>query len=375
MGWGYRFCGKGGLIQKGMKKLKNKAWKDRHAKIRLRHELKREIRNSYIVILRPSESYALYGSDEYYQSEKAKRRIQHKLSRDSYKTLEAPENFSIFSNPEQTLSFFSDIETKIKFGDPVYFEMKNVEKLSIDTIMYFLAIVKKMKSSKVVYGFKGSSPSNKNCRDLLESSGFFKYVHSGMMMKDLSYESDVVQISNGQNADPSTAQKICDFTMLKLNRKRKNIRSLYDMIIELMSNTKQHAYSDSKYTLRDWYVFVSFISEKKSVRLIFLDTGEGIPTTLKRTGFEYIKALVSGVPLLSIGASHTEYIHSALKGDLRSRTGELHRGKGLPKIYSFHKDGYINNLTIISNYGYFAEDTDDDIEKELKGTIFYWELL
>jgi hypothetical protein len=356
-----------------MKKVRNKQWRDKHAKIKHRHELKRRYRYEEKYYKTFRKSYELYGSEKYYQSEKAKKRLQRKLSRNSFQTLEAPENFSIFSNPEDSLSFFSNIETKVEFGDPIYFDMKNIEKLSIDTIMYFLALLKKIKYSGVAYGIKGSVPSNKNCRDLLESSGFYKYVHSGRMMKDLSYESDVVQISNGQNADPSTAQKICDFTMSKLNRKRKNIRSLYDMIIELMSNTKQHAYS-SRYSIRDWYIFVSFISEKKSVRLIFLDTGEGIPTTVKRTGFEVIKSIVSSVPFVSISTKHTEYIQSALKGKLRSRTGDLHRGKGLPKIYSFHNEGHINNLTIISNRGYFAEDRNDDMKEELKGTIFYWEL-
>ncbi len=356
-----------------MKKVRNKQWMDRHSKIKHMHELKRRYRYNVRYYEPSVKTYEPYGSEKYYQSEKAKKRLQHKLSRNKFQTLEAPENFSIFSNPEETLSFFSSIENRIEFGDPIYFDMKNIENLSIDTIMYFLALIKRMKSSRVAYGFKGSVPSNRNCRYLLESSGFFKYVDSGIMRKDLSYESEVVQISNGQNADPSTAKNICNFTMLKLNRKRKNIRSLYDMIIELMSNTKQHAYSN-KYTIRDWYIFVSFISEKNSIRLIFLDTGEGIPTTVKRTGYEYIKALVSSVPLISIGANHTEYINSALKGELRSRTGEPHRGKGLPKIYSFHKNRYINNLTIISNYGYFSKDRNDDMEKELKGTLLYWEL-
>jgi len=356
-----------------MKKVRNKQWRDRHSKIKHIHELKRRYKYN-VKYYKPSrKSYEPYGSEEYYQSEKARKRLQHKLSRNRFQTLETPENFSIFSNPEETLSFFSSIETRIGFGDPIYFDMKNIENLSIDTIMYFLALIKRMKSSRVAYGFKGSVPSNRNCRDLLESSGFFKYVDSGRMMKDLSYESDVVRISNGQYADPSTAKNICDFTMSKLNRKRENIRSLYDMIIELMSNTKQHAYN-RKYTIQDWYIFVSFISEKKAVRLIFLDTGEGIPTTVKRTGFDYIKAIVSNVSLMSIKTKDSVYIQSALKGELRSRTGELHRGKGLPKIYSFHNSGYINHLTIISNYGYFAEERNDDMGEKLKGTIFYWEL-
>lgn len=353
-----------------MKKVRNKQWRDRHAKIKHYHELKRRYKYNERYYEPSVKSYP-YGSEEYYQSEKAKKRLQHKLSKESYKTLEAPENFSIFGNPEHTLSFFSDIETRVEFGNPVYFEMRSIENLSIDTIMYFLALLKRIKSSKVAYGFKGSVPSNKNCRDLLESSGFLKYVNSGKTKKDLSHASEVVQIENGQKADDSIAKKICDFTMSKLNLKRVDIKKLYVMIIELMTNTKHHAYGTDgkrKFPFPDWYVFVRYVIEKKTVRFIFLDTGRGIPFTVKRKGFEPARELIG------FGPNDAEYINSTLKGEFRSRTGESYRGKGLPKIYSYCTQQYTNNLTVISNRGYFSEQKKEDMKEKLKGTLFYWEL-
>jgi len=144
-----------------MKKVRNKQWRDRHAKIKHRHELKRRYKYN-IRFYEPSrEPHKPYRSDEYYQSEKAKRRTQRRLSQNRFETLITPKDFSIFANPEDSLSFFSEIETRIQFGQPVYFDMKNIEKLSIDTIMYFLAILKKIKSSKVAYAIKGSVPSNR----------------------------------------------------------------------------------------------------------------------------------------------------------------------------------------------------------------------
>lgn len=353
-----------------MKKVRNKQWRDRHAKIKQRHELKRREKNRYIIIYE-YEDYKPPGSEEYRLSEKATKRLQHKLSKNKFQTLEAPENFSIFSNPEQSLSFFSDIETRVEFGSPVYFEMKNIENLSIDTIMYFLAILKRIKSSRVAYGFKGSVPSNRKCRDLLESSGFFTYVDSGRTKKDLSHTSTAIQIECGQKADDSIAKKICDFTMLKLSLKRADIKKLYVMIIELMTNTKHHAYDTKdkkRFPLTDWYIFVRYVIEKKAVRFIFLDTGRGIPSTVKKKRFEPAKEF------MGFGPEHTDYIDSALKGELRSRTGESFRGKGLPKIYSYYTQQYTNNLTIISNRGYFAEERKGDMEERLKGTLFYWEL-
>jgi len=351
-----------------MKKIKNKAWRDRHAKIKHRHELRRRYKYNERYYETSGKSYEPYGSEEYYQSEKAKKRYQRKLSQNSFQTLEAPENFSVFANPEQSLSFFSDIETRVEFGSPVYFDMKNIEKLSIDAIMYFLALLKKIKSSKVAYAFKGSVPSNEKCQDLLLSSGFFKYVHAGRRAKDLDYASEVVQIVNGQMVEPQVAKRICDFAISKLNLKRVEINELYNMVIELMSNTRQHAYRKKHFTINDWYVFVRFIAAKKSVRFIFLDTGEGIPSTVRRKGFEPVREFVG------FGPGHTEYIKSALAGEFRSRIGARYRGNGLPKIYSYYTQQYINDLTIISNRGYFAEKRHGDIGQGLKGTLFYWEL-
>lgn len=354
-----------------MKKYRKKQWWDRHAKIKFRHELKRRYKYNETYFKSSRRSYIPFRSEQYYQSEKAKKRFQHKLSKKSYKTLEAPEDFSIFGNPEQSLSFFSDIETRVEFGSPIYFEMKSIEKLSIDTIMYFLALLKRIKSSKVACGFRGSVPSNRKCRDLLESSGFFKYVYSGRTKKDLSHTSEVVQITNGQKADDSIAKKICDFAISKLNLKRLEIKKLYIMIMELMTNTKHHAYGTDgkrKFLFTDWYIFVRLIPDKKAIHFIFLDTGLGIPFTVKRKGFEPTRELIG------FGPDHAEYISSALKGEFRSRTGESYRGRGLPKIYSYYKQQYINNLTIISNHGYFAEIKKDDMREKLKGTLFYWEL-
>jgi anti-sigma regulatory factor (Ser/Thr protein kinase) len=354
-----------------MDKARKKQWEDRHAKIRHRHELKRRYKYDEKYYEPRGTSYHPYGSPEYYQSETAKKKLQYRLSKEKYKKLEAPENFSIFDNPEESLSFFYDIETRVEFGHPVYFEMSNIENLSIDTVMYFLALLKRIKSSRVAYGFKGSVPSNTDCRHLLESSGFLRYVNSGRTKKDFTHESQVLQITNGQKADDSIAKRICDFAMSKLSLKRVDIKKLYVMLIELMTNTKHHAYGTDggrKFPFTDWYVFVRYVIEKETVRFIFLDTGRGIPFTVKRKGFEPAREL------LGLGPKHTEYIESALKGELRSRTGESFRGKGLPKIHSYFTQRHINNLTIISNRGYFAETRNWDMEEQLKGTLFYWEL-
>ncbi|MCJ7826485.1 ATP-binding protein [Patescibacteria group bacterium] len=283
----------------------------------------------------------------------------------------APLNFSLYSNPEETLSFFAKIEGKIREGKPVHFDMQKIEMLTIDAIMYFLAMLKKIKMLNIIYGVRGSVPKNENCKLLLQMSGFFDYVHSSSMTPELSRDTSIIQIATGQNAETDVAKKLCLFTMSKLGVNRQDISRLYQMIIELMTNTKQHAYNDikRKFITTDWYVFAKYDTEANAVRFIFLDTGEGIPSTVKKA---FRERLYEIAPF--IGKSQTSYIQSTLEGKLRTRTGIPYRGKGLPKIYSFYKDGHIKDLTIISNYGYFGNKRSNDIHRELNGALFYWEL-
>ncbi len=240
--------------------------------------------------------------------------------------------------------------------------------MSIDAIMYFLALLKKIKSSSTLYGFRGSYPANRKCRELLQASGFFRYVDAGRTQRDLNYESTVVQIQNGEHVETEIAKQVCDFTIDKLRLKRTDTKQLYDMVIELMSNTRQHAYRHKKSSYNEWYIFVQFLPEERTVRFIFLDTGEGIPATVKRKGFEVAREFVG------LGPRDTQFIRSALEGQFRSRTGDTYRGKGLPRVNRYCVERYINDLTIISNRGYFGRNQNGDMARVLDGTLFYWEI-
>jgi hypothetical protein len=70
-----------------MKKVRNKQWMDSHAKIKHKHELKRRYKYNEGYFKPSKGSYEPYGSEEYYQSEKAKKRSIRNLSRNKFETL------------------------------------------------------------------------------------------------------------------------------------------------------------------------------------------------------------------------------------------------------------------------------------------------
>jgi len=350
-----------------LKKLRNKSWKDRHARKKGLIEVYRRSRYG-IVQTSP------VGSRKYTVT--ANRKLAKNVYRGRVKEIIAPSNFSLYQNPNETLKYIEDIKIAVKNSMPVRIDMEQIEVLSIDTIMYFLAILKKLKVTGLNYSCSGSLPKNEECKHLLRASGFLNYVKSKDRRADLTHESNIVRIISGQNSDGETASKICSFVISKLNLTRLETFDLYIIIMELMSNTRLHAYINSSKFITDWYVFVYYLPEKKSVRFIFMDTGSGIPSTIRKRLLEPTKTLIG----LN---THTNYIKSAMKGTyLRSRTGESYRGTGLPTINSLSQESYIKDLTIISNRGYYTETRrgdgdkwgDDDLNFGLDGTLFYWEM-
>ncbi len=92
--------------------------------------------------------------------------------------------------------------------------------------------------------------------------------------------SNRVQIVSGKNVETDTAKAICDFAIDKFGVARTK-KSIICDINKLMSNTAKHAYRNNNTGMvARWYLHALYDDDKISVS--FMDTGEGIPNTLKR---------------------------------------------------------------------------------------------
>lgn len=99
-----------------------------------------------------------------------------------------------------------------------------------------------------------------------------------------------------------------------------------------------------------------------------MDNGLGIPTTIRKKVIEKI------LKKLEIDKEY-KYIDAGVSGiQKRSQTGLSERGNGLPSIYEQYTNNKIKELTIISNRAYYSKSTKKDLDNNLNGTIFYWEI-
>lgn len=327
-----------------------------------------------------------YNQWKKYQNEKAlikrtrkkiKKRKSRKKKKVIYQSIVAPEILSFTENSESTIEYFNKAITILKSKQnynkisTLLFDCKNVKYLSIDALMYLLAIIKNFKNIfSGIREIKGNLPYDKSTREKFINSGFLNFVNSDI--KSIKREKKKeLKISAGNNVSTEDAAKLIDFVIDYYGCSHIKTKFLYKMVIELMTNTHNHAYNNKNEFIKAWYLFASVNDEKKCIEITFVDTGEGIPMTVAKKGIEKF-----------LKKKDNEYIISALNGEYRTETKEKNRGKGLPDIYEHFRNKEINNLKLISCKGKVElNDITNKLEKagielssNLHGTVYYWEL-
>lgn len=289
--------------------------------------------------------------------------------------LKAPKVLSIFGDTSSALNYFGKVIETIslcKFGDLLFFDLSEVEIITPDAIMYLIAVIKNIKRLRMLkINCVGNTPKNQSAREIIDQSGFFAFV-SSTTPKKVDTDSRYMKILSGRDANGKLASSFCDFVHRVCKKDIRDTKRLYPMIIELMTNTHQHAYGTfdrQQIMTGNWYIFAQDMGA--TVHFVFLDTGVGIPKTVTKRFRERIKDL-----LLKDDAM---YLKSALQGDFRSETGQEHRGKGLPGIYEDACNDSIERLSIISGKGKCTV-SGSDIETEcfsqtFEGTLFIWDML
>ncbi len=290
-------------------------------------------------------------------------------------TLHAPAHFSIVNNKEETLEFFSHAFSEMgrcKFRQDIFFDLKDIKLISPDAIMLMIALVKNIRRCKTMQTTcRGNLPDNLEARTYIEKSGFYSFVKVHGPIPQPNQKS-AIQISSGYEVDPALIGSICSFVSSRAGLpERIYTKGLYQIITELMTNTIQHAYNTDRGLMENrWYIYVEDSPAK--IQFVFLDTGSGIPSTIKVNFVEKV------MQTFGSNANDAKLISSALKGDYRSETGERHRGKGLPNIYEASKTDRISKLNIISGHGQCMVDDTWIINESssvisFPGTLFCWQ--
>ena len=304
------------------------------------------------------------------------KKLVYDVERDSFgEVFCAPTVFSFIEDPKGTTEFFENFTSFViqerNFGQRIFVDMSQIEILTIDALMYLLALMDNFSQDiRTKYTFAGCFPKDPTINTLMRDAGFSRFVKS-KEKKPIERNTNNIQIVSGEKVDVLLAKRMCDFLIRKGKTTKVACRFLYNMMIELMANVYAHAYTETHdFLSSQWYCFAECDPSGNTVNFTFMDTGDGIPSTVRKHGLEHIDVL----NLTGDGP----YVISALRGELRSKTRQAYRGKGLPKIFSFCQNNLIKNVRIITDKADIsvigAEPVSNELSTPLRGTLFYWQI-
>ena len=275
-----------------------------------------------------------------------------------YRKSIAPEQFSFVDNTNDMLVFFETVEKNLDEKKPVNIDISHIITLTPDGIATLCAYIKKDKSGYI----KGNAPIDKDLQSRFIASGFYDYVHS-FWTPPRGPENKLHHNRSLKKVDCNIAKEATLFAMS--NNLDKDVkRSLYVILIELMANTNNHADLQSE-GLCDWWLYYYYDKNIKKTCFVFLDFGVGI---FKSRNFKKYLGLMD--------KTTEEMANDLLEGKIASRTGLACRGKGFSCIIENADKTFFSKFIVVANNAWIDIKSKQvkKLEKEFKGTFYYWEL-
>ena len=284
------------------------------------------------------------------------------------RTLIAPRVFSLFEAPEDTVAFLEKLRELVATPDlRMKIDLEDVTSIRPEAVAAFVAVMNPTHHEQPV---SGNVPRDQECRQLLYDFGFFECVRAG---PNLGAPAGTIRCEHsGQRVEGQVAKKIIDFGLQSLGRTERKHGPAYNVFTEAMANTFQHA-STSARGVQRWWAAVYYDAGRKAACFTAVDTGVGI---LRSFNLQKRAEAWREDPRLAV-RNQGEILQMLLSGEIRPRTGDRHRGRGLPNIKRACDAGRIRNLSILSNRALARVAHEDyrELQFQFRGTIIYSELV
>lgn len=280
----------------------------------------------------------------------------------------APKNFSLIKNTDEVLEYFNEAEKLFKKGNRLILNINDVEELTPDSIALYIGNIND-RDFHHNSGYLGDAPKKPELKKLFTQSGFYNFVNS----KGFKFtgEGNLLHKEMHHKVVPSIAMKAAVAGIRHTFETDEQYEPIYDILIECMSNTNNHASLD-KADKCNWWLYVYNEPDTKITSYSFLDLGVGIFESIVVQN--YLKRLIKG----SMFYRNINIVDDLLNGKIQSRLDEDNeiRGKGIPQIVEHSKLNDFKEFYIISNDVKVNLKTSQatQLKHSLSGTFLYWEL-
>lgn len=284
----------------------------------------------------------------------------------------APENFSLVDNTNKVVGYLNDCRAKLHKDKKITIDISQIESLSTDAIALLVACVNDNNFLGKYGQIIGNAPSKIELTKLFVESGFYQHVQSeNQILKHVDQtDKNLLHRESHVKVQSDIAKKACQLGTKHVFNNESPFPIVYEMLIEAMSNTNNHANREEKGKTK-WWLYVYNAPNNKTC-YSFVDLGVGI--------FDSVPvALYKKVAMLLNFSHNADLVKDLLEGRIKSREkiDQNIRGKGIPQIARNSESDKICRAYIISNDVKIDLKTKsaERLENNFNGTFLYWELI
>jgi hypothetical protein len=309
-------------------------------------------------------------------------------SRERRHVVQAPHTFGVLTREHRAtlLTFIRKLRRLVLvFRTAVYIDFAETRKMQPEgTVLFAAELDRIVRQAKPRVMVRCARPKDPVVEQVLNHLGLLALMKRTGTVPVNADSVRYWQVETGDDVVGESTKSVV--TSYRQSTSEADSSHLYRGLTEAMTNCKHHAYTQDRgdgtgvpTTVR-WWMFSQMKDDKLHVSLC--DLGIGFKRSLLEGKEWPVRTVYSIVDKLSPKRNDSSFIRAALKlGE--SRTGQKHRGKGLPELLAViqSRGGW---LRILSNAGLYTyrpaspgtsagADTKDFTDSIL-GTIISWEL-
>lgn len=291
---------------------------------------------------------------------------------------------------DEVVKFIADLRTKVLIqGKRVRIDFSHTKKMvSCGTLLFFAELrrIKSLVQDATMLSCK--RPKDQTVIEVLQHLEILDMLGTRSGSKPSRQDVVTWQVACGDQTDAQEIGMILEGLRDVSKLPEAVAKRLYTSITEALTNVTQHAYIKSRkdgvsqQLDKGWWMF--FRETKDRLDIAVCDLGIGISETLPMTQTEFlIDPLFRAAQLIGLRGKDNidaRLIKAALEFK-RSRTGQDHRGKGLPQIVSTAEEVDGSRLYIFSNAGCYTIGSDRHppdftrgYKRSILGTLILWSL-
>ena len=297
----------------------------------------------------------------------------------SYTSMDAPTNFSILDNRNSIIEYFNTIKRMLNQKEYTRMSLREVTSIDLPTLCLLGAFMLD-RNTKSEY-LEVTSPFSNSA-----AYRFFKEAQSENMIikkRRPDFNSGAFLSRSEDEVDNKAIGDILTKTVNYFGEKnRQKLRDIHPIIIEIVTNTADHASPDSSHTL-PWIINTYETKDSngnKVKQYCVIDMGVGIYETLiDKANSQQQGRSPWWHTIIKRESSQGEFFRQAIPKGLQSRTTLPQRGKGIKSTYDtvsgddmYKRFEIITNKTKVNlvNIGSIEKDSSEN----LSATIYYWEV-